>query len=33
VIPLGPIAQPADLADAIVLLASEQACWITGQKI
>jgi 3-oxoacyl-[acyl-carrier protein] reductase len=32
-IPLGRIGQPEDVADAIVLLASEQGRWITGQKI
>jgi len=32
-IPLGRVGQPEDIADAIVLLASEQARWITGQKI
>lgn len=29
--PLGRLGQPEDLADTIVLLASEQARWITGQ--
>jgi 3-oxoacyl-[acyl-carrier protein] reductase len=32
-IPLGRLGQPEDVADAIVLLASEQARWITGQLI
>jgi 3-oxoacyl-[acyl-carrier protein] reductase len=32
-IPFGRVGQPEDVADAIVLLASEQARWITGQKI
>ena len=32
-IPLGRIGTPDDVADATVLLASEQARWITGQKI
>ncbi|MBN2004516.1 MAG: SDR family oxidoreductase [Anaerolineae bacterium] len=32
-IPLRRIGQPADIADAIVFLASEQARWITGQVI
>lgn len=31
--PLRRVGQPADVADAIVLLASEQARWITGQCI
>ena len=31
--PLGRIGEPEDLADAIVLLASEQARWISGQLI
>ena len=30
---LGRVGTPSDIADAIVLLASEQARWITGQKI
>jgi 3-oxoacyl-[acyl-carrier protein] reductase len=29
--PLGRVGQPQDIADAIVLLASEQARWLTGQ--
>ena len=32
-IPLGRIGMPDDVADVIVFLASEQARWITGQKI
>ena len=32
-IPLQRIGQPADIADAIVFLASEQARWLTGQVI
>ena len=32
-IPLGRIGQPDDVADAIVLLVSEQARWITGQLL
>lgn len=32
-IPLGRVGEPADIADAIVFLASEQARWITGQVI
>jgi 3-oxoacyl-[acyl-carrier protein] reductase len=32
-IPLGRLGEPADIADAIVLLASEQARWITGQVV
>jgi 3-oxoacyl-[acyl-carrier protein] reductase len=31
--PLGRLGEPEDVADAIVLLASEQARWITGQLI
>ncbi len=32
-IPLKKIGQPVDVADVIVFLASDQARWITGQKI
>ena len=32
-IPLRRLGTPEDIADAIVLLASEQARWITGQVI
>jgi 3-oxoacyl-[acyl-carrier protein] reductase len=32
-IPLGRVGSPEDVADAIVFLASEQARWITGQRI
>ena len=32
-IPLGRLGTPADIADAVVFLASEQARWITGQVI
>jgi 3-oxoacyl-[acyl-carrier protein] reductase len=32
-IPLGRIGAPEDVADVVVFLASEQARWITGQKI
>jgi 3-oxoacyl-[acyl-carrier protein] reductase len=32
-IPLGRIGQPAEIADVIVFLASEQARWLTGQVI
>jgi 3-oxoacyl-[acyl-carrier protein] reductase len=31
--PLGRVGQPEDVADAIVLLVSEQARWLTGQLI
>jgi 3-oxoacyl-[acyl-carrier protein] reductase len=31
--PLGRVGRPEDVADAIVLLASEQAHWITGQLL
>lgn len=31
--PLGRVGQPEDVADTIVLLASEQARWLTGQLI
>jgi len=31
--PLGRVGEPRDVADAIVLLASEQAHWITGQLL
>lgn len=31
--PLGRLGQPADVADAVVFLASDQARWITGQNI
>jgi 3-oxoacyl-[acyl-carrier protein] reductase len=30
-IPLGRLGEPADVADVIVFLASEQARWLTGQ--
>lgn len=33
IIPAGRLGRPEDLADAIVLLASEQARWITGQLL
>jgi len=32
-IPLGRIGMPEDVADVVVFLASEQARWVTGQKI
>jgi 3-oxoacyl-[acyl-carrier protein] reductase len=32
-IPLGRIGQPEDVADVIVFLASEQARWLTGQRL
>jgi 3-oxoacyl-[acyl-carrier protein] reductase len=32
-IPLGPIGQPSDIADVVVFLASDQARWVTGQRI
>lgn len=32
-IPLGRIGQPADVADVVVFLASEQARWVTGQRL
>jgi 3-oxoacyl-[acyl-carrier protein] reductase len=32
-IPLGRIGTPSEIADVIVFLASEQARWVTGQKI
>lgn len=32
-IPLGRVGQPADVADVIVFLASEQARWLTGQLL
>ena len=31
--PLGRVGEPADVADVIVFLASEQARWLTGQLI
>jgi len=31
--PLGRVGTPQDIADAIVFLASEQACWLTGQLL
>jgi 3-oxoacyl-[acyl-carrier protein] reductase len=32
-IPLGRVGSPEDVADVIVFLASEQARWVTGQKL
>ncbi len=32
-IPLGKVGNPSDVADVIVFLASEQARWVTGQRI
>jgi 3-oxoacyl-[acyl-carrier protein] reductase len=32
-IPSGRVGQPEDVADVIVLLASEQARWVTGQLL
>jgi 3-oxoacyl-[acyl-carrier protein] reductase len=32
-LPLGRIGSPDDVADVVVFLASEQARWVTGQKI
>ena len=32
-IPIGRIDSPKDVADVIVFLASEQASWVTGQKV
>lgn len=32
-IPLRRIGQPEDIADVIVFLASDQACWLTGQVL
>ena len=31
--PLGRTGQPADIADVVVFLASEQARWLTGQRL
>ena len=31
--PLGRIGQPEDIAKAVVLLASDDASWITGQVL
>jgi 3-oxoacyl-[acyl-carrier protein] reductase len=31
--PLGRVGQPADIADVVVFLASEQARWVTGQLL
>ena len=31
--PLGRLGQPADIADAVAFLASDDARWITGQVI
>lgn len=33
VTPLGRVGQPEDVAEVIVLLASEQARWLTGQLL
>jgi 3-oxoacyl-[acyl-carrier protein] reductase len=32
-IPIGRVGEPADVADVVLFLASEQARWITGQRI
>ena len=32
-IPLGRVGTPSDIADVVVFLASDQARWVTGQKI
>jgi 3-oxoacyl-[acyl-carrier protein] reductase len=32
-IPLGRIGNPKDVAEVVVFLASDQAAWVTGQKI
>ena len=32
-IPLGRMGQPDDVADVVVFLASEQARWVTGQRL
>jgi len=32
-IPIGRIGSPEDVADVMVFLASEQARWVTGQKM
>jgi len=32
-IPLGRIGAPSDVADVIVFLASDQARWVTGQRM
>lgn len=33
IVPLGRVGEPADIADAVVFLASHQARWITGQVL
>ncbi|WP_020495040.1 SDR family NAD(P)-dependent oxidoreductase [Sciscionella marina] len=33
IVPLGRVGEPEDIADAVVLLASRQARWITGQVL
>ena len=32
-IPLGRMGQPDDVADVVLFLASEQARWVTGQRL
>lgn len=32
-IPLGRIGDPQDVADVVLFLASDQARWVTGQKV
>ncbi|XTZ16756.1 SDR family oxidoreductase [Micromonospora echinospora] len=33
IVPLGRVGEPADVADAVVFLASHQARWVTGQVL
>ncbi|MDT0269815.1 SDR family oxidoreductase [Streptomyces sp. DSM 44915] len=33
IVPMGRVGEPADIADAVVFLASHQARWITGQVL
>lgn len=31
--PLGRLGQPQDIADVVAFLASDEACWLTGERV